>query len=193
NVSRQGVKVLPEVMIPLVGIFKEMVNQKAIVNRMAEQVFKEKGAKVQYLVGTMIELPSACVVADEIATEAEFFSFGTNDLTQTAYGFSRDDINKFLPAYLDRGILKNDPFASLDQPGVGELMKTAVQKGRGTSSTLKIGICGEHGGDPSSVEFCHKIGWNYVSCSPFRVVTATLAPAQARQPEQMKTEAGRTK
>ncbi|PYP84845.1 MAG: pyruvate, phosphate dikinase [Candidatus Angelobacter sp. Gp1-AA117] len=193
NVSRQGVKVLPEVMIPLVGIFKEMVNQKAIVNRMAEQVFKEKGAKVQYLVGTMIELPRACVVADEIATEAEFFSFGTNDLTQTAYGFSRDDINKFLPAYLDRGILKNDPFAMLDQAGVGELMKIAVQKGRKASSNLKIGICGEHGGDPSSVEFCHKIGLNYVSCSPFRVLTARLAAAQAAAADQLKVEAGRTK
>src|SRR5437660_9686 len=193
NVSRQGVKVLPEVMIPLVGIFKEMVNQKAIVNRMAEQVFKEKGAKVQYLVGTMIELPRACVVADEIATEAEFFSFGTNDLTQTAYGFSRDDINKFVPGYLDRRIPQNDPFAMLDQAGVGELMKIAVQKGRKSNPTLKIGICGEHGGDPSSVEFCHKIGLNYVSCSPFRVLTARLAAARAAASEQMKTEAGRTK
>jgi len=193
NVSRQGVKVLPEVMIPLISTLKEMTNQKAIVNRMAEQVFKEKGAKVQYLVGTMIELPRACVVADEIATEAEFFSFGTNDLTQTTYGFSRDDINKFLPAYLDRGILKNDPFAMVDQAGVGELMKLAVQKGRKASSNLKIGICGEHGGDPSSVEFCHKSGLNYVSCSPFRVLTARLAAAQAAAADQLKVEAGRTK
>jgi len=193
NVSRKGITVIPEVMIPLVGIVKEMANQKEIVRRVAQEVFQEQGTTVQYLVGTMIELPRACIVADEIATEAEFFSFGTNDLTQTAYGFSRDDINKFLPAYLDRGILKNDPFAALDQPGVGELMKIAVHKGRGASSTLKIGICGEHGGDPSSVEFCHKIGLNYVSCSPFRVLTARLAAAQAAASEQMKTEAGRTK
>jgi len=193
NVSRAGVKVFPEVMIPLVGMVKEMENQGAIVRQVADQVFKEKGAKVEYLVGTMIELPRACMVADQIAQDAEFFSFGTNDLTQTAYGFSRDDISKFLPAYIERGILKTDPFATIDQQGVGELMEIGVKKGRKTRSNLKIGICGEHGGDPASVEFCHKIGLNYVSCSPYRVLTARLAAAQAAAAEELKTEAGRTK
>src|SRR5215467_9507748 len=193
NVSRAGVKVFPEVMIPLVGMMKEMENQGAIVRQVADQVFKEKGAKVDYLVGTMIELPRACSVADQIAGDAEFFSFGTNDLTQTAYGFSRDDISKFLPAYIERGILKSDPFATIDQQGVGELMEIAVKKGRKTRATLKIGICGEHGGDPASVEFCHKLGLNYVSCSPYRVLTARLAAAQAAAAEDLKTEAGRTK
>jgi pyruvate, orthophosphate dikinase len=193
NVSRAGVKVFPEVMIPLVGMMKEMENQSAIVRQVAGQVFKEKGAKVDYLVGTMIELPRACTVADQIAGDAEFFSFGTNDLTQTAYGFSRDDISKFLPAYIERGILKSDPFATIDQEGVGELMDIAVKKGRKTRPTLKIGICGEHGGDPASVEFCHKLGLNYVSCSPYRVLTARLAAAQAAAAEELKTEGGRTK
>jgi len=193
NVSKAGVKVFPEVMIPLVGMMKEMENQGAIVRQVAEQVFKEKGTKVDYLVGTMIELPRACTVADQIAADAEFFSFGTNDLTQTAYGFSRDDISKFLPAYIERGILKSDPFATIDQEGVGELMEIAVKKGRKTRPALKIGICGEHGGDPASVEFCHKLGLNYVSCSPYRVLTARLAAAQAAAAEELKTEAGRTK
>jgi pyruvate,orthophosphate dikinase len=193
NVSRDGIDVFPEVMIPLVSTVKEMAHQKAIVRRVAEEVFAEQGASVGYLVGTMIELPRACIVADEIATQAEFFSFGTNDLTQTAYGFSRDDTYKFLPVYLGQGILKNDPFATLDQSGVGELMKIAVEKGRRTSPMLKIGICGEHGGDPASVEFCHKLGLNYVSCSPYRVLTARLAAAQAGAAEQLKIEAGRTK
>jgi pyruvate,orthophosphate dikinase len=193
NVSRAGVKVFPEVMIPLVGMMKEMENQGAIVRQVADQVFKEKGTKVDYLVGTMIELPRACTVADQIAGDAEFFSFGTNDLTQTAYGFSRDDISKFLPAYIERGILKSDPFATIDQQGVGELMDIAVKKGRKTRATLKIGICGEHGGDPASVEFCHKLGLNYVSCSPYRVLTARLAAAQAAAAEELKTEGGRTK
>jgi pyruvate, orthophosphate dikinase len=193
NVARAGVKVYPEVMIPLVGMMKEMENQGAIVRQVADQVFKEKGMKVDYLVGTMIELPRACNVADQIAGDAEFFSFGTNDLTQTAYGFSRDDISKFLPAYIERGILKSDPFATIDQQGVGELMDIAVKKGRKTRPALKIGICGEHGGDPASVEFCHKLGLNYVSCSPYRVLTARLAAAQAAAAEELKTEAGRTK
>jgi pyruvate,orthophosphate dikinase len=193
NVSKAGVKVFPEVMIPLVGMVKEMENQGAIVREAAEQVFKEKGARVEYLVGTMIELPRACMVADQIAQDAEFFSFGTNDLTQTAYGFSRDDISKFLPAYIERGILKTDPFATIDQQGVGELMEIGVKKGRKARSNLKIGICGEHGGDPASVEFCHKVGLNYVSCSPYRVLTARLAAAQAAAAEELKTEAGRTK
>ncbi|MBZ5523323.1 MAG: pyruvate, phosphate dikinase [Acidobacteriia bacterium] len=193
NVSRSSIDVLPEIMVPLVSTVKEMAHQKAIVRRVAEEVFSEKGLRVEYFVGTMIELPRACVVADEIATEAEFFSFGTNDLTQTAYGFSRDDIYKFLPAYMAQGILKTDPFATLDQSGVGELMKIAVEKGRRTSPMLKVGICGEHGGDPASVEFCHKLGLNYVSCSPYRVLTARLAAAQAGAMEQLKIEAGRTK
>ena len=159
-----------EIMIPLIGSIEEMRNQAAIVRRVAEEVFKEKGAKVDYMVGTMIELPRAALTADQIAEEAEFFSFGTNDLTQTTYGISRDDINNFLPAYLKLGIFKQDPFATLDQAGVGQLVKMATAKGRNTRPNLKVGICGEHGGDPESVKFCHKIGLNYVSCSPFRSV-----------------------
>jgi pyruvate,orthophosphate dikinase len=193
NVAKEGIKVIPEIMIPLVGMVKEMSNQGAIVRRVADQVFKEKGTEVKYLVGTMIELPRACTVADEIAVEAEFFSFGTNDLTQTAYGFSRDDISKFLPSYIERGILKSDPFATLDQEGVGQLMHMAVDKGRKQRPNVKLGICGEHGGDPASVEFCHKIGLNYVSCSPFRVLTARLAAAQAAASDKLKVEGGRTK
>ena len=192
-VTKEGGKVHPEVMIPLVSMVKEMSHQEAIVRRVAEEVFAEKETKVPYLVGTMIELPRAALVADEIAKVAEFFSFGTNDLTQTAYGFSRDDINKFLPAYLEQGILKQDPFAALDREGVGQLLRWAVERGRKTNPKLKIGICGEHGGEPSSVEFCHMIGLNYVSCSPFRVLTARLAAAQAAAGEHMKAEMGRTK
>ena len=169
----------PEIMIPLVGSVEEMRNQAAIVRRVAEEVFKEKGAKVDYMVGTMIELPRAALTADQIAEEAEFFSFGTNDLTQTTFGISRDDINQFLPAYMKAGIFKQDPFATLDQAGVGLLVKMATEKGRKTRPTLKVGICGEHGGDPESVKFCHRIGLNYVSCSPFRLLTARLAAAQA--------------
>jgi len=169
----------PEIMIPLIGSIEEMRNQAAIVRRIADEVFKEKGAKVEYMVGTMIELPRAALTADQIAEEAEFFSFGTNDLTQTTFGISRDDINNFLPAYLKQGIFKFDPFATLDQVGVGQLVKMGVEKGRATRSGLKVGICGEHGGDPESVKFCHRIGLNYVSCSPFRLLTARLAAAQA--------------
>src|SRR6201996_2075463 len=168
-----------EIMIPLIGSIEEMRNQASIVRRVADEVFKEKKAKVDYMVGTMIELPRAALTADQIAEEAEFFSFGTNDLTQTTFGISRDDINNFLPAYLKNGIFKQDPFASLDQAGVGQLVKGAVAKGRNTRPKLKVGICGEHGGDPESVKFCHKIGLNYVSCSPFRLLTARLAAAQA--------------
>jgi pyruvate,orthophosphate dikinase len=192
-VSKQGVNVIPEVMIPLVATVKELANQAAIVRRVAEEVFQEKGSRVDYLVGTMIELPRAALVADEIAKEAEFFSFGTNDLTQTTFGFSRDDVNKVLPTYLAEGILKQDPFAALDQEGVGQLVKMATERGRKTRSNLKVGICGEHGGEPSSVEFCHKVGLNYVSCSPFRVLTARLAAAQAAATETLKVEGGRTK
>jgi len=191
--TKKGIKVYPEVMIPLVATLKEMANQGAIVRRVAEEVFKEKGTKIDYMVGTMIELPRAALVADEIAKDAEFFSFGTNDLTQTTFGFSRDDVNKVLPTYLAEGILKQDPFAALDQEGVGQLVKLATDRGRKTRSNLKVGICGEHGGEPSSVEFCYRTGLNYVSCSPFRVLTARLAAAQAAAAEALKVEGGRTK
>ncbi len=193
KVAKEGVKVKPEVMIPLTSGLKEMANQAAIVRRVAEEVFAEKEYKVEYLVGTMIELPRAALVADEIAKEAEFFSFGTNDLTQTTFGFSRDDVGKILTAYLAEGILKQDPFAVLDREGVGQLLKIAVEKGRATRPTIKIGICGEHGGEPSSVEFCAQLGFNYVSCSPFRVLTARLAAAQAGASAELKIEGGRTK
>jgi len=193
KVAKEGVKVKPEVMIPLTTGLKEMANQAAIVRRVAEEVFNEKESKIEYLVGTMIELPRAALVADEIAKEAEFFSFGTNDLTQTTFGFSRDDVGKILTAYLANGILKQDPFATLDRDGVGQLIKIAVQKGRETRPTIKIGICGEHGGDPSSVEFCAQNNFNYVSCSPFRVLTARLAAAQAGASAELNVEAGRTK
>ena len=192
-VAKEGVKVFPEVMIPLTATLKEMANQAAVVHRVAEEVFAEKEQKVDYLVGTMIELPRAALVANEIAKEAQFFSFGTNDLTQTTFGFSRDDINKVLPTYLGEGILKQDPFAVLDREGVGQLVKMATERGRSTRHDLKVGICGEHGGDPSSVEFCHQTGLNYVSCSPFRVLTARLAAAQAAATDKLKVEAGRTK
>jgi len=193
EVTKKGVKVIPEVMIPLVATVKEMANQAAIVRRVANEVFEERGTKVEYLVGTMIELPRAALVADEIAKEAEFFSFGTNDLTQTTFGFSRDDVNKILPTYLAEGILKKDPFEALDQEGVGQLVKMATERGRKTRSNLKVGICGEHGGEPSSVEFCYRTGLNYVSCSPFRVLTARLAAAQAGASDRLKMEGGRTK
>jgi pyruvate,orthophosphate dikinase len=192
-VAKDGVKVYPEVMIPLTATLKEMAHQGAIVRRVAEEVFKEKEKRVEYLVGTMIELPRAALVADEIAKDAQFFSFGTNDLTQTTFGFSRDDINKVLPTYLEEGILKQDPFAALDRDGVGQLVKIATERGRKTRPDLKVGICGEHGGEPSSVEFCHQIGLNYVSCSPFRVLTARLAAAQAAASDKLKVEGGRTK
>jgi pyruvate, orthophosphate dikinase len=192
-VAKDGVKVYPEVMVPLTATVNEMANQAAIVNRVAKEVFKEKGRTVEYMVGTMIELPRAALVAGEIAKEAEFFSFGTNDLTQTTWGFSRDDVNKILPTYLKEGIIKQDPFAVLDQEGVGQLVKMATERGRRTRSDLKVGICGEHGGEPSSVEFCHRVGLNYVSCSPFRVFTARLAAAQAGASDKLKIEGGRTK
>jgi pyruvate,orthophosphate dikinase len=192
-VEKEGKKTHAEVMIPLTMSLKEMANQAAIVRRVAEEVFKDKGARVEYKVGTMIELPRACIVADEIAKEAEFFSFGTNDLTQTTYGFSRDDINQFLPTYLGDGVMKQDPFAVLDQQGVGELVKMGIERGRKTRPDLEVGICGEHGGEPASVEFCARNGFTYVSCSPFRVLTARLAAAQAGASEALKVEAGRTK
>src|SRR5580700_2640735 len=192
-VEKEGIKTHAEVMIPLIATLKEMENQAAIVRRVAEEVFREKGKKVHYLVGTMIELPRAALLAGEIAKEAEFFSFGTNDLTQTTFGFSRDDVNKVLPTYLAEGIIKQDPFAVLDREGVGQLVKMATERGRKTSPGLKVGICGEHGGEPSSVEFCYQTGLNYVSCSPFRVLTARLAAAQAAASEKLQIDAGRTK
>lgn len=179
NVER-GYDVVPEIMIPLIGEIKELKFVKDVVVKTAEEVMKEKGTKIEYTVGTMIEIPRAALTADEIAKEAEFFSFGTNDLTQMTFGFSRDDAAKFLSSYYDNGIYEQDPFAKLDQTGVGQLVKMATEKGKSTRPNIKLGICGEHGGDPSSVEFCHNIGLNYVSCSPFRVPLARLAAAQAQ-------------
>ena len=179
NVKATGMPVHVEIMVPLVGNHKELRYQKSIIDATAEQVFSERNDKIDYMVGTMIEVPRAAVTANQIAEVAEFFSFGTNDLTQMTLGFSRDDIGKFLPVYLEKGILKNDPFQILDRNGVGQLIREAVFKGRGTRPTLKCGICGEHGGEPSSVEFCHYAGLNYVSCSPFRVPIARLAAAHA--------------
>ena len=191
--TKEGGKAHVEVMIPLIATLKEMANQAGIVRRVAEEVFKEKEREVHYLVGTMIELPRACIVADEIAKDAEFFSFGTNDLTQTTFGFSRDDINKVLPTYLGEGILKQDPFQVIDREGVGEMVRMGIERGRKTRPRLEVGICGEHGGEPSSVEFCHQVGMDYVACSPFRVLTARLAAAQAGAGDKLKGEAGRTK
>ena len=179
NVRAAGIPVHVEIMVPLVGNHKELRYQKNIIDRTADEVFAERNDKIDYMVGTMIEVPRAAVTANQIAEVAEFFSFGTNDLTQMTLGFSRDDIGKFLPVYLEKGILKNDPFQILDRNGVGQLIREAVFKGRGTRENLKCGICGEHGGEPSSVEFCHYAGLNYVSCSPFRVPIARLAAAHA--------------
>jgi pyruvate,orthophosphate dikinase len=178
RLTKEGVKVYPEIMIPLIGTKAELANQKEVVVRVAEQVQKEMNIKVNYMVGTMIEIPRAALTADEVAEEAEFFSFGTNDLTQMTFGFSRDDAGKFLKEYHEKGILTEDPFQTLDQTGVGQLVKIAIEKGRKTKPDLKIGICGEHGGDPKSVGFCHRVGMNYVSCSPYRVPIARLAAAQ---------------
>ena len=179
QLTKEGINALPEVMIPLVGTQAEYDHQEAIVRRIADEVKNETDIDYPYLVGTMIEIPRACLTADEIARKAEFFSFGTNDLTQTTFGFSRDDIGGFLPAYLEEGILPEDPFQSLDQSGVGQLVEMAVEKGRSENRELKIGICGEHGGDPASIHFCYRTGLDYVSCSPFRVPIARLAAAQA--------------
>jgi len=179
EVAKKGIKVHPEIMIPLVSHVNELKSQEEVARRVAKEVFKEQGIEVEYLVGTMIELPRAAITADEVATVAEFFSFGTNDLTQTTFGLSRDDAGKFLPYYLQENILSRDPFQAVDREGVGQLMKWGVERGRSTRGDLKVGICGEHGGEPSSVEFCHEIGMNYVSCSPFRIPIARLAAAQA--------------
>ena len=179
EVQKKGIKVKPEIMIPLVGFKKELDLQVELVHRVAAEVQKEKGVKLSYLVGTMIEVPRGALTADEIAETAEFFSFGTNDLTQTALGMSRDDSGSFLPYYQEQEIVKRNPFEAIDQTGVGQLMKIAIEKGRQTRPDIKLGICGEHGGEPSSVDFCHRIGLTYVSCSPFRVPVARLAAAQA--------------
>ena len=179
KLTKDGGKAVPEIMIPLVGDVRELRDQKAVVTRVAEAVMKEQGVRVKYLVGTMIEVPRGAITADEIATEADFFSFGTNDLTQLTYGFSRDDIGKFLGAYQDRRILDRDPFASLDVVGVGQLVEMGTRKGRSAKPDLKVGVCGEHGGDPPSIHFFDKVGFDYVSCSPYRVPVARLAAAQA--------------
>ena len=177
--KRTGAPVVPEVMVPLIASKAEFDIVKACIDAMAKAVTQETGVAIEYQVGTMIELPRACLLAGEIAETAEFFSFGTNDLTQTTFGISRDDAASFLGTYTSRGILPVDPFVSIDQAGVGELVKIGVERGRGTRPKLKVGICGEHGGDPDSVAFCHKTGLDYVSCSPFRVPIARLAAAQA--------------
>jgi pyruvate,orthophosphate dikinase len=177
--KRDGITVLPEVMIPLVSDVAELAAQAALVRKVAREVMDAQGVTIDYTLGTMIELPRAALVADEIAEEAEFFSFGTNDLTQTTFGLSRDDAGTFLPVYLEKKWFSKDPFQVLDQKGVGRLMRLAVESGRRTRQRLKIGICGEHGGEPESVRFCVRLGVDYVSCSPYRVPIARLAAAQA--------------
>jgi len=179
ELTKKGVKVSPEVMVPLVGTSTEFEHQEKIIRRMADEVMAEQGIKFDYLVGTMIEVPRAALTADEIAKTAEFFSFGTNDLTQTTFGFSRDDIGGFLPSYIEQKILPEDPFQSLDETGVGQLVEMGTRRGRATRPKLKVGICGEHGGDPRSIDLCHRVGMDYVSCSPFRVPIARLAAAHA--------------
>jgi pyruvate,orthophosphate dikinase len=179
RLSKEGIKVVPEIMIPLVGLVKELRDQKTIVDRVAAEAMNEQGVRIKYLVGTMIEVPRGSIVADQIAQEAHFFSFGTNDLTQLTFGFSRDDVGKFLKIYQDKKILERDPFASIDVEGVGDLVRVGVERGRKTRPDLKIGVCGEHGGDAASVHFFHKVGLDYVSASPYRVPVARLAAAQA--------------
>jgi len=179
NLKAKGIRAIPEIMIPLIGTVQEFRMQEDIIRSTADKVFEERGDKIEYLVGTMIEIPRAAMTADQIAEHAEFFSFGTNDLTQMGFGYSRDDSGKFLPIYVDAGILKHDPFQVLDQEGIGQLVQMGTEKGRSTNPNLKVGICGEHGGEPSSVEFCHGVGMNYVSCSPYRVPIARVAAAQA--------------
>jgi pyruvate,orthophosphate dikinase len=190
---KKGIKCKPEIMIPLVGFKKELDLQVAIVHETAKLVQAEKKVKFTYSVGTMIEVPRGALTADEIAQTAEFFSFGTNDLTQTTMGMSRDDSGSFLGAYQEAEIMKKNPFASIDQTGVGQLMEIAIAKGNKTRPGIKLGICGEHGGDPDSVKFCHKLGLTYVSCSPFRVPVARLAAAQAAIEEKRKLKASAKK
>jgi len=192
ELTKKKIKVYPEVMIPLVGSVNELAHQRAIVEKVAQKVQQEMKIKFPYSIGTMIEIPRACVVADKIAEQADFFSFGTNDLTQTTFGFSRDDVGSFLPDYLKKNILPFDPFQKLDQEGVGELIAMGIKKGRSVRKDLKVGICGEHGGDPSSIEFCHRVGMDYVSCSPYRVPIARLAAAQAAIINGKKTKKGKS-
>jgi len=189
NLKARGIVALPEIMIPLTGTLAEMKMQEKIVRDTINKVFEERKDSIKYLVGTMIEVPRAALTADEIAQSAEFFSFGTNDLTQMTFGYSRDDAGRFLDVYLNNGILKYDPFQVLDQTGVGQLVKMAVKKGRKTRPNIKLGICGEHGGEPNSVMFCHDAGLDYVSCSPYRVPIARLAAAQAAVSEKMAKKA----
>src|SRR5208282_4970082 len=179
DVKKSGVEVAPEIMIPLVGDVNELKLQKEVVDRVAQEVFASRNMTIDYKVGTMIEIPRAALTSDEVATVAEFFSFGTNDLTQTTFGMSRDDAGKFLRLYVERDVLDYDPFQRVDESGVGKLMQMGVELGRKTRPNLKVGICGEHGGEPNSVKFCHRTGLDYVSCSPYRVTVARLAAAQA--------------
>ena len=179
ELKKEGVEAKPEIMVPLTGILYEFKEQEKVIRKTAEALFAEVGDRIDFKVGTMIEIPRAALTADRIASEAEFFSFGTNDLTQMTFGYSRDDIASFLPIYLEKKILKVDPFQVLDQKGVGQLVQMATEKGRTIRPDLKCGICGEHGGEPSSVKFCHRVGLNYVSCSPFRVPIARVSAAQA--------------
>ncbi|HZK70785.1 MAG TPA: putative PEP-binding protein, partial [Clostridia bacterium] len=179
NVNKAGMNVIPEIMIPLVGDVKELKYVKDIVVKTADEIISKSGVKLEYIVGTMIEIPRAALTADEIATEAEFFSFGTNDLTQMTFGLSRDDAGKFLDDYYKKKVYESDPFVKLDQVGVGKLIEMASTLGRKVRPDIKLGICGEHGGDPSTIEFCHNLGLSYISCSPFRVPIARLAAAQA--------------
>jgi pyruvate,orthophosphate dikinase len=188
EIKNEGVNVIPEVMIPLVAHVKELTILKKMVTKKAEEVFKRMKVRTEYTLGTMIEVPRAAVTSDEIAAEADFFSFGTNDLTQMGFGLSRDDAGKFLPTYVELGILPKDPFHSLDKEGIGKLMEISVEEGRKVKPELKLGICGEHGGDPDSIDFCHKLGLDYVSCSPFRVPIARLAAAQANIKEKRQSK-----
>jgi len=188
ELSKQKIKVIPEIMIPLVGHVNELKMMRELTVKVAEEVQQRYKTKVTHTIGTMIELPRAAITADEIATQADFYSFGTNDLTQTTFGLSRDDAGRFLPYYIEKGILENDPFITIDLNGIGHLMKMGVEKGRSVKKNMKMGICGEHGGEPKSVEFCHTIGLNYVSCSPYRVPIARLAAAQAALKQTMKKD-----
>jgi pyruvate,orthophosphate dikinase len=191
DVQKKGLSVLPEIMIPLVSMKKELDILKTMIDRVAEEVIAQTGVTIKYLVGTMIELPRAALRAGDIAETAQFFSFGTNDLTQTTFGLSRDDASSFLPDYYDANIFEQDPFSTLDRDGVGELIQIAAERGRKTRSDIKLGICGEHGGDPQSVKFCESVGLDYVSCSPYRVPIARLAAAQAAIEEEKDVDARR--
>ena len=179
NMKKKGVTVYPEIMLPIISIEQEFVMLKDAVHRVAKEITQKKGMQIDYMVGTMIELPRAALIADKIAKHAEFFSFGTNDLTQMTFGFSRDDVGSFVPDYIEKNILEKDPFQVLDQEGVGQLVDIGIKRGRSTRPNLKVGICGEHGGNPQTIHFCNKVGMDYVSCSPFRIPIARLAAAQA--------------